>query len=340
VKNTRHEVLAAFALAPLLMLAAPGDVAGQSGTAVSPFVSYVPSAAQNPMVGMTLTFGGTTGLAFRAGADLSVETPQKTDSAGEWLGELRPWSADADVMLFLSGIGGGATVYQRALAPYLFAGIGVVGADSVGGRNVHNGWSYGVGASLPLGFHADVFAEARFRMPKYVMPTSKDAPGSRKEFRFGLSFLVGGSDPEPPRRRRHADADDDLEERRVVRKVDTQVVVVQQQVPEPAAPPVVVVQQPAPPPTVVVVQPDPEPRNTVNVNFPIIFGTRTRPRHRDRDVIIVTRPMQRVPDPVWVPTTPVHTTPQRAPAATVSCTTASGDRRSGSSSAKVCVVKP
>lgn len=330
MKNTRHEVLATFALAPLLMLAAPGAVAGQSGTAVSPFVSYIPSAAQNPMVGMTLTFGGTTGLAFRAGADLSVENPQRTDSAGTPLGDLRPWSADADAMLFLSGIGGGATVYQRALAPYVFAGIGVVGADSAGANSVRNGWSYGVGASLPLGFHADVFAEARFRMPKYVMPTSKDAPGSRKEFRFGLSFLVGGTQPEPPRRR-HADADDERDRR-----------VATTPAPEPApAPQVVVVQQPAPPPpTVVVVQPEPEPRNTVNVNFPIIFGTRTRPRHRDRDVVIVTRPVQRTPDPVWLPTTPVHTTPQRAPTATMSCTNTSGDRRSDKSSAKVCVVKP
>lgn len=324
--SSRINVLAARTLAPLLMLAAMRVAAGQSGTAVSPFVSYVPSAVENPLVGMSLTFGGTTGLAFRGGADLSVENPRRPDSTGTISG-YRPWSADADAMLFLGGLGGGATVFDRTLSPYLFTGIGLFGGDSAGVNVTHNGWSYGVGARLPLGLNADIFGEARWRMPEYVLPTSNGAPDSKSEFRFGLSFLVGGEPERPrPRRRHYADEDDDRP------------VVVAAPAPQPA-PQVVVVQQPAPPPqTVVVVQPEPEPRHTVNVNFPIIIGSgsRSRPRRHDHEVVVIQRPV--VTHPVWIPTIPVRAR-QKDPSPTLSCTRSS-DRRGSNSDAKVCVVNP
>lgn len=179
----------------LTILAPLGIAVGQSSTAVSPFVSYVPSAARNPLVGMALTFGGTTGLALRASADMSIDNPEKasaTDPTVATSGGVRPWGADADAILFLGGLGGGATVFSRSLSPYVFSGIGLTGRDSAGTNVVRNGWSYGAGAAIPLGFNADLFGEARWRMPEYVLPTSKSAPSSTSEFRFGLSFHVGG----------------------------------------------------------------------------------------------------------------------------------------------------
>ena len=250
-------VIASLALAMTPVLAA----GGQSSVAVSPFVSYVPSAATNPLAGFALTFGGTTGLALRSSAEISISNP-RVDSAAGMTGGYRPWGADADAMLFLGGLGGGATVFSRALAPYVFAGIGLTGGDSAGTNVVNHGWSYGLGATIPLGLHADVFGEARWRMNEYVLPTSQGAPDSKSEMRFGLAFHVGGGGsgiaPRPRRRHRMAEQDDDAEY--VVTPAPApapQVIVVEQQ----AAPePVVIVQeQPASEPIVIVQQQPPEP---------------------------------------------------------------------------------
>lgn len=248
-----------------LVLAPLGAAMGQSSVAVSPFVSYIPSASSNPLAGFALTFGGTTGLALRSSAEISISNPD-TSSV---LGHYRPWSGDADAMLFLGGLGGGATVFNRALSPYLFSGIGLSGADSAGQNRVQHGWSYGFGALIPLGLHADLFGEARWRMSQYVLPTANGAPDSRSSLRAGLSFHVGGSEPRraPPRRRRAAYYDDEGE-------------YAAQAAPAPApapAPQVVVVQQPAPPPAqVIVVQPGRERRRSgVSVHVPIIIN---RPR--------------------------------------------------------------
>ena len=140
----RSPLIAALAFLAVPVLAATG----QSSVTVSPFVSYVPSGATNPLAGFALTFGGTTGLALRSGAEMSISNPPMDSLAA---GGYRPWSADADLMLFLGGLGGGATVFSRSLSPYAFAGIGLTGADSAGRNVVRNGWSYGVGAAIPLG---------------------------------------------------------------------------------------------------------------------------------------------------------------------------------------------
>jgi hypothetical protein len=245
------------------LIVVPTIAAGQSSVAVSPFVSYVPSATSNPLAGFALTFGGTTGLALRGGAELSINNPEPTGEQGGY----RPWGADADAMLFLGGLGGGATVFQRSLSPYVFSGIGMTGGDSSGVNVVRHTWSYGAGALIPLGLHADLFGEARWRMSEYVLPTAKDAPDSKSELRFGLSFHVGGpSRPrsyDPPRRRRSRDYEED--EEYVVRQAPVQqqpqTVVVQAPPPQ-----TVIVQQPAPQPVII----QQEPSRSVNVNLPVV----------------------------------------------------------------------
>lgn len=262
-------LIAACSLAVLPVMAA----AGQSSVAVSPFVSYIPSAATNPLAGFALTFGGTTGLALRSSAEMSISNPQRdTLSAGAY----KPWGADADAMLFLGGLGGGATMFNRALSPYVFAGIGLTGADS-GGRNVvQHGWSYGAGVNLPLGTDAALFGEARWRLSEYVLPTSHDAPDSKMAMRFGLSFHVGGGAPAyapRPRGRRHMDVSDGGS--------DVEYVVT------PAPAPSVVVVQPAapPPPEVVVVEQEAtrEPEQVVIVE-----------RERTSEPTVITRQSERV----------------------------------------------
>jgi hypothetical protein len=282
VSSRPVRVLAAISLTLTPVLAA----AGQSSVAVSPFVSYIPSAVTNPLAGFALTFGGTTGLALRSSAEMSIANP-RIDSAAAQTGGYRPWAADADAMLFLGGLGGGATVFSRALAPYVFAGIGLSGSDSAGKNMTRNGWSYGAGATIPLGLYADIFAEARWRMQQYVLPTSHGAPDSKSSMRFGLSFHVGGSSPPrgygPRRRMEAADARD-----------DDGYIVTQ----APAQPPVVVVTPaPATEPQVVVVEQEPAPepvvieREPATLPAPVITPrTRRRTTTTTTTTVVTARP--------------------------------------------------
>lgn len=259
--SSRYRLLTACSLSLTPALA----VAAQSTVAVSPFVSYVPSAATNPSAGFALTFGGTTGLALRAGGEMSLTNPARDTLAAA--GTYRPWGADADAMLFLGGLGGGATVFNRSLSPYVFAGIGLTGSDSAGRNIVGHGWSYGAGANLPLGADASIFGEARWRLSEYVLPTSKGAPDGKSSWRFGLSFHVGGgsSAPVPRGRGRHHMADGS--------DVDY-----------------VVTPAPAPAPNVVVVQPAPAAEPEV-----VVVEREAAPAER---VVVVER--ERAPDPVVI----------------------------------------
>lgn len=285
--------LARMATAAGIALAGSATLAVAQSTAISPFVSYVPSAAANPFAGMALTFGGTTGLAFRGSADISISNPARTGDSTAASG-VRPWSTDADGVLFLGGLGGGATVFRRSVAPYVFSGIGLTGGDSAGRNMVRHGWSYGVGATLPLGLDASLFGEARWRMSQYVLPTAKDAPDSKSELRFGLSFFVGGSDQDrrvPRRRYSRYDDDDDYAD--AERRSPPPTVV--------AAPAPVIVT--APPPTVVtvpqtvVIASPPEPRDvtTINVNLGSVIwrssrSSRAKRKHKRHDHVVVVTP--------------------------------------------------
>ena len=175
-------VLALSALVPLATAAAQ-----QSEVAVSPFVTFLPTAGASPLAGLALTLAGNGGLALRASGHVSLENNNNSLNATN---SLRPWGGDVDAVLFIGGryFGG----HDHALSPYAFAGLGISGRDSLGRSMTSNNWSYGAGLNVPLGSAIDLFGESRWRMSRYVLPTSSSAPSPAQEFRVGLSFHIGG----------------------------------------------------------------------------------------------------------------------------------------------------
>jgi len=169
-------------------LAAPFLAAGaqQTGVSLSPFVTFLPTGGASPLAGLALTMAGNSGLALRASGHVSLEN-QNANSFGP--PAIRPWGADADAVLFLGGRGLGG---RRTLAPYVFAGIGTSGSDSLGQNVFRNNWSYGAGLTVPVAGAVDLFGESRWRMSQYVLPTARYAPTPTAELRFGISFHFGG----------------------------------------------------------------------------------------------------------------------------------------------------
>ncbi|MEP6492455.1 MAG: C40 family peptidase [bacterium] len=186
----RHTLtVATTAVIASAAVAAPIDSASaqQSDLSISPFVSFLPSVGTSPLAGLALTVAGNTGFGLRASAHLALEN---SNTGGfNVAGTMRPWGADADAMLFLGHHNG----YARSISPFVFAGIGTAGRDSAGYNITRNNWSYGAGATVPMGSAIDLFGEARWRMSRYVLPTATLAPSPTTEFRFGLSFHVGSS---------------------------------------------------------------------------------------------------------------------------------------------------
>jgi hypothetical protein len=173
--------LAAAVAAPLSAASAQSDIA------ISPFVSFLPTAGASPWAGLAIALSGNSPFAVRGSANLAL---QNTNTNGfSSVNGVRPWGADADLVFTLGGRSYGG--YGRSFAPFVFAGLGVSGRDSLGSNVTHNNWSYGAGASIPLGSVLDLFAESRWRMSQYVLPTAQLAPSPTTELRFGLSFHVG-----------------------------------------------------------------------------------------------------------------------------------------------------
>ncbi len=174
------------------------SVAAQSNLAVSPFVSFLPSAGTSPLAGLALMLGGSGGFALRGSANLALET-SNTGIGGQ--AGVRPWGADADAMFLLSGLGGRGS---RSITPFAFLGIGTQTTNDAGFSETTHNWSYGAGAAIPIASSVDLFGEGRWRMSQYVLPTSHFAPTPTTELRFGVSFHVGsnGSESSRPRGRR------------------------------------------------------------------------------------------------------------------------------------------
>lgn len=160
--------------------------AQQSDVSVSPFVSFLPTTGASPLAGLAVTLAGNSAIALRASGHLSLENSNTSNLGAP---TIRPWGADADAVLFIGGRSMGG--FGRGLTPYVFAGIGAAGRDSLGRTSITNNWSYGTGASLPLGNVVELFGESRWRMSKYVLPTARLAPTPTTELRFGVSLHLG-----------------------------------------------------------------------------------------------------------------------------------------------------
>ncbi len=154
--------------------------AQQSDLSIGPFLSYFPSVGASPLAGLALTIANGS-IAVRGSGHLALDDRNSLGNSNGW----RPWGADADALLMLGS--------RRTLAPYAFAGVGTAATDSDGIRVQQQGWSYGGGLSIPVGSALDLFGEARYRMPTFVLPTAYEAPSPRQELRIGLSFHVGTS---------------------------------------------------------------------------------------------------------------------------------------------------
>jgi hypothetical protein len=163
-----------------IAVAAIPAAAQQSDLSISPFVAFLPSAGTSPLAGLALTLAGNGGLGVRASAHLALENNNNNYLMGS--GALRPWGADADLVLSL---GGRSLRGTPSIAPYAFAGVGSSNAATTN-------WSYGAGLSIPLGADIDLFGESRWRMSRFVLPTASMAPSPTTELRVGLSFHVGG----------------------------------------------------------------------------------------------------------------------------------------------------
>jgi cell wall-associated NlpC family hydrolase len=173
----------------VLAAAAPLSLASaqQTDLTVSPFVSYLPAMGSNPLAGLALTLAGDGGLGIRASGNVSLQN-QNAGTLG-FSNSMRPWAADADAILSL---GGRRFRYpSRSLVPFVFAGVGVASNDTAGFRATTSNWSYGAGATLPVGGAIDLFGEARWRMSRFVLPTAAMAPRPAQELRVGVSFHVG-----------------------------------------------------------------------------------------------------------------------------------------------------
>lgn len=190
VQRTTPVLSSAVALLAAVATPLVPALAQKSDLAVSPFVSFLPTVGSNPLAGLALTLAGDGGFGLRASGHLSLENSNTSTSLALSNSTMRPWGADADAILSIGGRAFGGS--NRTFAPFVFAGIGTAAKDSGGFRVQSNNWSYGVGASLPLAGAIDIFGESRWRMSRYVLPTSSMAPSPTQEFRVGVSFHVGG----------------------------------------------------------------------------------------------------------------------------------------------------
>jgi hypothetical protein len=158
--------------------------AQQSDVSVSPSLSLPTSPSTGALAGLGLTLAGSSGFAFRASGHVALKnTYAGISGSGTWL---PPWGADIDAMFALSGRPFGTR--NRSVATFAFIGVGTSATDTVDVRLLNKNWSYGLGTMLPLGSAVDLFAESRWRMLRFVLPTASPRPARSKEFRFGMSF--------------------------------------------------------------------------------------------------------------------------------------------------------
>lgn len=155
--------------------------AQRSDYAITPFVSFLAASGKTPLAGADLTLSGNPDMAIR----MSGRTAFRTMSADALAAGARMphWAFDTDIAMPLSGRPFGTS---RGAATFGFLGFGVAATDSAASRTVRKNWSYGLGAVVPLGSVIELFADSRWRMQQFVLPTAH--PTRERELRFGLSF--------------------------------------------------------------------------------------------------------------------------------------------------------
>lgn len=187
-------------LAPVLLITAVliDPLAGQ-GLSLSAFTAVDRGLDPAPRtIGVAATvWSGATGL--RVGGAMDVESSPVAPLLGHPPADAtRAWAADVD--LVLSGGRGGVSVL--GIAPSAFVGFGMHGRRRIDGSTATiPAWSYGAGASVPLGSRVSLDAEARYRMPhesdERLLPADV---GGGWEMRAGLALHLGAL--AAPRRRR------------------------------------------------------------------------------------------------------------------------------------------
>jgi hypothetical protein len=160
--------------------------AQQSDYAITPFVSFLSATGKTPLAGVDLTLSGNPEMAIRMSGRAAFRTMSADALAA---GPRMPhWAFDTDIAMPLSGRPFGKS---RGAATFGFLGFGVAATDSAASRAVRKNWSYGFGAVVPLGSVTELFADSRWRMQKFVLPTAKPRPARDRELRFGVSFHWG-----------------------------------------------------------------------------------------------------------------------------------------------------
>jgi hypothetical protein len=194
----RGRLVAIFVL--LVMIAEPRVTARaqQPDVSFSPFVALPTSPSTGALAGLGLTLAGSSGVALRVTGRVALKnTYSGAFGAATWM---PPWGADADAVFALSGRPFGRR--NRSASSFVFLGVGTSASDTAVIRSIHKNWSYGVGSMLPLGSVIDLFAESRWRIGRFVLPTATPKPARSQEFRLGISFHLPGEAAPPARRRR------------------------------------------------------------------------------------------------------------------------------------------
>jgi len=147
------------------------------------YASFLAPTGRSPLAGLSLSLAGSPGFALRVNGRTALRNTSPGGVPGH--ASIPPWGADIDAVFALSGAPFGP---NRNGATYGFVGRGMAGADTAEMRVVTNNWSYGVGTVLPMGRSVDLFADSRWRMRRFVLPTAKPHPEKTKELRVGLTF--------------------------------------------------------------------------------------------------------------------------------------------------------
>lgn len=178
-----------FAILSLIApLGLPTAVLAQGSSGAQIFTSFDSSLPGDGMAGFGLTLGAGS-LAVRGSFGLSYSTFASPN--GTTPREPSRWTGDADLIIPDSFFGL-SSIFGGSLHPYGFVGVGARSiSTSPTFGDASKTWSYGGGASFPLGQAVSIQGEMRTRtlIGSTIMTTSEFTSGT--EFRVGLDFRLG-----------------------------------------------------------------------------------------------------------------------------------------------------